>query len=527
MKKLIFTLALALGALALPLSSYGAPKGKKAKKTEKTEKVSTSSTQEATDSLRTIVKAAENGDAEAMNTVGTWYFLGRHYDRDYKKAVHWFGKSAKAGNEKATANLARCFEKGHGVEADSLKAMDLYDKSIKMGNDKLIPRMDEEAKKGEVFANVYLGRYYAKAKDVYKSSQYYAAAAEKGSVDACRELGVQLLNNKQSTEAFKYFKKGYKAGELACTYYYGKLLAEGKGVKKDATEGMIAMQKAAEAGFSNAELYLGRAYYAGEGVHIDAAQGFKWMEKAAQEGNVNAEYQAAMKLVEGDGVAMNYDLATRWFTLAVRNHLGGTFKRAFEKDGALYESPYATYLKALSAYENGDFATALKGAKELQKSKVASVKAIGQTLEGRIYCNKNYSKPNVKNAVKLLTKAADADNATACYILAELYFTGNQVEKNDEKGKELMQKAAQLYSPDAICYLGNMSYEGRGVQKNLEQAVKLYKQAGLMMDKTSAKHLADCYANGLGGLNADEKKAEEVLKSYYRPDLASLTALLP
>lgn len=526
MKKLISALAIALVTISLPLTSAGAPKGKKNKAQTEAPALK-QDVQTATDSLQAIVKAAQEGDREAMNTVGTWYYLGRHYDQNYKTAVQWFGRSAKAGNNKALANFARCYQKGHGVEADSIMAIKLYDESLKKGNTKLIDRMDEEAKKGEKFANVYLGRYYAKAKEVFKSSQYYAAAAEKGSVDACRELGLQLLNNKQAKEAADYFKKGYQAGDVVCTFYYGKMLAEGKGVKKDAAQAMIVMQKAAEAGFANARLYLAKAYYDGEGVHKDAAQGFKWMELAAQQGNVNAEYQTAMKLVEGDGVAMNYDLATKWFTLAVRNNLGGTFKRAFETDGALYGSPYLTYLKAMSSYETGNFAQALKDAKELQKSKDPSVKAIGQTVEARVYSNKNYNKPNMKNAVKLLTKAAEANNATACYILAEIYCTGNQVEKDETLGKELMTKAAKLLSPEAICYLGNMYYEGRSENKDLDKAVELYQKAGLMMNQVAAKRLADCYANGLGGLEKDQAKADEVLKSFYQPDLGILTRLIP
>lgn len=526
MKKILTSLAVTFAAGVISMSVVAAPKGKKVDNAPSSERIG-QTVQEVTDSLRLIEKAAKEGDAEAMNTLGTWYYIGRHYNQDYKTAASWFSKSAKGNNPKGMANFARCFQLGHGVEADSIKAVKLYDKALEIGNDKLISRMEQKAKEGETFAEVYLGRHYAKAKDVYKSSEYYASAAEKGSVDAMRELALQLLNNKQPADALEYFKKGYKAGDEVCTFYYGKLLAEGKGVAKDATEGMIAMQKAAEAGFAAAQLYLGKAYYEGLGVHKDAAQGFKWMEKAAQQGNVNAEYQVAMKLVEADGIAMNYDLATKWFTLAVRNNLGGTFKRAFEKDGALCDSPYLTYLKAMEAYESSDFEAARKGAKELQKSKIEGVKAIGQTLEARVLSNKNYPKPDLKNAVKLLTKAADADNATACYLLAEFYYSGTLVEKDDAKGKELMVRAAKLMSPDADCYLGTLCYEGRGVKKDLEKAVYFYNMAGLMINQTAAKHLADCYANGLGGLEKDPAKAEEVLKSYYRPDLNSLVHLLP
>lgn len=531
MKKLIYTLAVALTAVAIPFASAtGAPKGKKTQKTEQVKKVGQTE-EEVRDSLNQIVNAAKKGNADAQNTVGGWYYIGRHFDKDYRQAAEWWLKAAKQDNAQALGNLGLCYQTGHGVTADSIRAVGLYKKSLKLGNPRLLARFEKEAKEGKMLPNLLMAEYWMEGlggeKNNYKASEYLTTAADKGSDYACRELGVMLLNAKQPADAFKYFEKGYKLGDACCTFYYGRQLCEGMGVKKDLSNGMIAIQKAAEMNFPNAELYLANAYYEGNGVHKDAEQGFKWMERAAQGGLAKAQYQTAMKLVNGDGCAVNYDVATKWFTVAVRNNLGGTFKRACEKGGDLFGSPYVTYLEALRSYDKDNFDAALKGAKELQKSKVAGVKAAGQNLEARVLSNKDYAKKNLKNAVKLYTKSADADNATACYILAELYFTGTQVAKDDQKGQDLMVKAAKLGSPEANCYLANMCYEGRGVKKDLEKAVYFYKQAGLLMDQNSAKHLSDCYANGLGGLTQDQKKADEVANSYFHKDLKLLIDRLP
>ncbi len=73
-----------------------------------------------------------------------------------------------------------------------------------------------------------------------------------------------------------------------------------------------------------------------------------------------------------------------------------------------------------------------------------------------------------------------------------------------------------------------MYYEGRGVEKNLDLAVKYYLLAMEQgqISENSAKRLAECYRNGLGGLEASEKKAEEAAKAYVKPAYTSLLQLI-
>ena len=55
--------------------------------------------------------------------------------------------------------------------------------------------------------------------------------------------------------------------------------------------------------------------------------------------------------------------------------------------------------------------------------------------------------------------------------------SGEGTEKDMKEAVALITKAAEAGMPEAQCYLGDMYYEGRGVAQDYTQAVALYKQA--------------------------------------------------
>lgn len=483
--------------------------------------------EEATDSIKQIMVNARAGKAEAQNEVGMWYYRGRHVKQNYKEAAQWWSKAAKQGYIKAIGNLGLCYQTGHGVEADSLMAMKLYTNSIKKGNEALLKQNAAVAEKGNVFAQVYTGYCYqhgiGTAKEAATAAKFYEMAAKKGSVDAQRELALILLNTKQPAKAYEWFKKAADQGSLPATFYCGKLLMDGMGVKKDAQQGMIYMLKAADAGFPNAQYAAAQAYYQGNGVTKNAAQGFIWLVKAAHSGVSNAQYQLAKELVSGDGCDKNYDRATFWFGRAIQSGHTIAFKKEFDKtEGALYGSPYHAYLKGLKYYAEKDFEQALKQFNIVEKAGISE----GKTMEGVILANKDYAKYNLNKGVKELKNAAKTD-PMAMYLLGAMYEAGKGVDQNMEQAKAYLTKAAEAGNAEAMCYLGNMYYEGRGVEKSYDEAVKYYLQAQSQLTGDAAKHLAACYENGYGGLEKNTEKAEAILKGNYKKPTESVLKLVP
>jgi TPR repeat protein len=482
--------------------------------------------EEATDSIKNILANAKAGNDVAMNEVGGWYYRGRHVKQDYSEAIQWWAKAAKKGNVNAIGNMGLCYQTGNGIKADSVMAQKLYTTSIQKGNKSLFSSIQGQADKGTLFSIVYIATCYqhgvGAAKDVAKAQSYFETGAQKGSVDAQRELGLLLLNTKQADKAYTWFKKAEERGDIPSTFYCGKQLLEGLGVQKDASQGVIYLLKAANSNFGNAQLLVGRSYYEGNGVTKNPEQGFMWIQRAACNGVTNAQYQLALCYVNGNGCNINFNDANYWFGRCLPKGHKNAFKKAFEKDGVLYGTTYHTYLLGQKAYAEKKFDEALKSFKEVEKAKVAE----GKTMEGVVLANKEYNKYNLKKGIKVLTESAKTE-PFAMYLLGGIYEAGKGVDKNMDTAVKYLKNGANNGSTEAMCYLGDMYYEGRDVEQNYDEAVKYYLLAKCQLTQSAAKHLAACYENGYGGLSVDKTASANLLSGDYKNTLPEVLSLVP
>ena len=69
-------------------------------------------------------------EEEAMNRIG----MERYEKGDYRKAVELFTKAAENGNANAINNLGTCCELGKGIKRDILRAYDLYEEAANKGD---------------------------------------------------------------------------------------------------------------------------------------------------------------------------------------------------------------------------------------------------------------------------------------------------------------------------------------------------------------------------------------------------------
>lgn len=477
--------------------------------------------EEATDSIKNVLALAKKGDAVAQNEVGGWYYRGRHVKQDYGEALQWWSKSAEQGNVQAIGNMGLCYQTGHGIAADSLKATRLYQRSIREGNKVLFAQNEELAKKGSVFSNMLIASCYQNglgvAKDVNKAIPYLTAAAEKNCVPAQRDLGMILINDKKAMEAVPWFRRGAENGDIPCTFYYGKMLVEGLGVKANKKEGANYLLKAADAGFPQAMYYVGNCYMSGDGLTKNADQAVKWYKLAAGKGVHNAQWALAQCYREGNGTDINYDQALYWYAEAASKGHNRAFKNLIAD--SIPGSPFIAYMKGIKAYSNKDYEEALKQFKVVEKAKISD----GKVMEAAIIANSSYAKHNMKKGIKLLNNAAET-NPQAMYLLGTLYEAGKGVEKNMVEAVSYMKKAANLGYGPAECALADMYYEGRGVEQDYTKAVEWYSKAAAQgrLNENAAKRYAACYENGWGGLQADKEKAEEILKGDYKSHISEL-----
>lgn len=481
--------------------------------------------EQATDSIKNVLLQAKKGDAVAQNEVGMWYYIGRHVPQNYDEALQWWAKSAKQGNALAIGNLGMCYQTGHGVAADPDKAMQLYLRSIEMGNPALVKQQSDLAAKGDVFSNLLLATCYLEGKgmpkDANKAVPYLTVAANKGSADAQRQLGLLYLNARKPSEAVKWFKMGADAGDAECCYQYGRMLLEGLGTAPDSGEGANLLLKAANAGYPEAMYAVGNCYMEGNGVTRNAEQAVKWFRKAAAANVTGAQWALAQCYREGNGVSVSFDRAVYWYAASLQGDYAEKF-RTLVRD-QIPGSPFVAYLKGLKAYNDNNFEEALKQFKIVEKAKVTD----GMVMEALVLASDKNPKQNLKKAVKLLTEAS-ATNARAAYRLATLYEEGRGVDKDMAKAVDLTRRAAEMGYGPAQCALADMYFEGRGVDRNYGFAVKWYAEAYSQgeLSEAATKRFARCFREGLGGLSASDDMAKEVEDSYRKNRVADLLKLV-
>jgi hypothetical protein len=79
-------------------------------------------------------RAADTGDASAMNSIGVMYENGQGVPRDFGQAMAWYRKGAAAGNANAALQLGFMYGTGEGVALDYQQAMTWYQKSADEGS---------------------------------------------------------------------------------------------------------------------------------------------------------------------------------------------------------------------------------------------------------------------------------------------------------------------------------------------------------------------------------------------------------
>ena len=129
------------------------------------------------------LEMAKDGDAEAALWIGNQFATGNGLVaiRDDAVAIEWFKKAAKEGNARAMRSLGVFYKEGRGGEKNEAKAFEWYRKAFEAG---------------DYSAGYYLGKCYLEGIGVRKSQEKafltFQKGAEMGSDDARYILG-QLL----------------------------------------------------------------------------------------------------------------------------------------------------------------------------------------------------------------------------------------------------------------------------------------------------------------------------------------------
>ncbi len=234
--------------------------------------------------IQILMKAAEQGNADAQYKLGLSYERGDRVEQNYVKAAHWYILASNRDNANAQFNLAQMYEKGLGVTKNITEAVNLY-----------------------------------------------RAAAKQGHSNAQTHYGICLRNGmgieKNESKAVKWFVKASEKGNAAAIYNLGVCFELGRGVEQDLSRALQLYLAAANQDYADAQNALANCYISGNGIPANYTEAVRWYSKAARNGNVAAQFNIGFCCENGIGIEKNDDMAYRFYKIAAENGSENALKR--------------------------------------------------------------------------------------------------------------------------------------------------------------------------------------------------------
>ena len=268
-----------------------------------------------TEGIKWLRKSAGNGFFRAINNIGDCYYNGNHVGQDYSEAVRWYKKGVEIGYRESFTNMGFCYYLGKGVMESNIFAYEWFEKGYNLGDGyaaRMISRMyakghvcelsfdsnydskkslewiKKSAELGCVSGQVELADIYyngqGTSKDDEKAKKWYKEASDNGDDYSCTQLGIIYLEEKNYSEAVKYFKIAAERGYPEAQHRLGCRYDKGQGVKEDKAEAFKWFKMAANKGNMKAQAMVGQYYFVGTGVKQDMITAKEWAEKSAKQG---------------------------------------------------------------------------------------------------------------------------------------------------------------------------------------------------------------------------------------------------
>mmetsp|Transcript_15176 Transcript_15176/g.22975 ORF Transcript_15176/g.22975 Transcript_15176/m.22975 type:complete len:1531 (-) Transcript_15176:63-4655(-) len=501
--------------------------------------------------------AAEKGDIEAMFALAECYIVGKGVTRDPEKAFEIYSSEILARNPKARTEKGRCYRLGLGVMKDSSKMIENFRKAADM----MYPDARCELawcfakgegipKEPEIAFNIFselsvqhhggalcgLGYCHQKGlgieRDEIKAVKLYEESASKGYANAYTRLAKCFLAGKDENKAFLLFQEAATRGDRVGKYFLAKCYLDGLGVMRDPKKAAELFQEAANLGDSESLVRLGRCYVKGEGVDRDLERAVALYTQATDLDVTPGMIALGECYEKAVGVARDFKRAALLYKRAA--DMGDP--RAILKLGECYEhakgvkkdesKAFKCYMRAKDegglieaatrvawCYANGT-GVERDGDKAFQMFSKGSKEGHKEALRGLGFCFEKglgVKKANLRKAVQMYQKAAEAGSATAWSDLANCVVNANGQSRNNNKAFLLFKKSASMGDPVGNRKLGWCYVKGIGTEKDVRRGVQYYHRAAEMGDSMAISSLGVCYAKGMG-VKRDQVKAFELFK---------------
>jgi len=234
------------------------------------------------------VPLATKGDVKAQIMLGEMYEFGRGREADITNALQWYETAAAQEHEGAMFRLGMLNLTGKAGSIDPSKARDWFAKA---------------AAAGHMQASNELGLLYYQGNGVSASpaeaARHIRKAADAGLAQAQYNLGLLYVNghgvDQDLTTASIWFQKAAVQGLPEAALDYGLMVYGGDaGIRKDYKIGAQWLLVAAKSGNARAQLFIARVLASGRGMKKDRIEAGKYYTLAKQAGLSDTDLEVMM-----------------------------------------------------------------------------------------------------------------------------------------------------------------------------------------------------------------------------------------
>jgi|WetSurMetagenome_2_1015567.scaffolds.fasta_scaffold01371_12 uncharacterized protein len=281
-------------------------------------------------------------------------------------------------------------------------------------------------------------------------ARWLGMAAQNGSGDACWELAFICLEGEiipqDFAKAHALLTIGANLNHPACIYNLGVMYLQGSGVPADPVKAFECFKRGAELGEPNAMYNLALCYGKGLGTARDLAAALPWAERNAASGDERgAPLAAGIRRELGEPEKITVNLTSKEAGELMRGLMNQQVeslmreRQEMARDAAANPpppKPEPTPRERLTdRAEKGETAAQVELAGELKK-------------EG-----------NLQGAASWLTKAAEAGDPEAQYLLCGCYVKGEGVTADRFKARDLADRASRQGHERARRFLATIDEE--------------------------------------------------------------------
>lgn len=249
-------------------------------------------------------QAADNNFPAAQFALGVMFAKGVAVRKDYDEANEWYLLAANQEFAPAQNNLGQHYEQGLGFDAPDIeKALAWYRRA---------------AEQGFAASQANLGLYYFRQGNLDQSRRWLRLAAERDILQAQVQL-AELWKNRNALEASYWYGRAAQQGSQEAQRELGLMFLQGgKGLRASYFKGVAFLGAAAKKGDSIAQTMLAKIYLNGKLVERDVAEARRLLEEAAKQNYVPAFLELGKFYSEKKFVPRNWSQAQKWLEQAIK-----------------------------------------------------------------------------------------------------------------------------------------------------------------------------------------------------------------